>query len=41
MAFGGSGEVFGLNRLTDGSIRSELRREEALKRARDRGFRGA
>ena len=41
VAFGGSGEIFGLNRLTDGSIRSELRREEALKRARDRGFKGA
>ena len=41
VAFGGSGEVFGLNRLTDGSIRGELRREEALKRARDRGFKGA
>jgi urease subunit gamma/beta len=41
VAFGGSGEVFGLNRLTDGSIRGELRREESLKRARKRGFRGA
>lgn len=41
VAFGGSGEVLGLNRLTDGSIRGELRREEALKRARDRGFKGA
>jgi urease subunit gamma/beta len=41
VAFGGSGEVLGLNRLTDGSIRGELRRQEALKRARDRGFKGA
>jgi urease subunit gamma/beta len=41
VAFGGSGEISGLNRLTDGSIRGELRREEALKRARARGFRGA
>ena len=41
VAFGGSGEVLGLNRLTDGSIRGELRREEALRRARERGFKGA
>ncbi len=41
VAFGGSGEVFGLNRLTDGSIRGELRRAEALRRARERGFKGA
>ena len=41
VAFGGSGEIFGLNRLTDGSIRGELRREEALRRARGRGFKGA
>ena len=41
VAFGGSGEIFGLNRLTDGSIRGVLRRVEALKRARDRGFKGA
>ncbi len=41
VAFGGSGEVFGLNRLTDGSIRGELRRAEAMRRARDRGFKGA
>ncbi|HXV24943.1 MAG TPA: urease subunit gamma [Alphaproteobacteria bacterium] len=39
--FGGSGEVFGLNRLTDGSVKGELRRAEAMKRARDRGFKGA
>jgi urease subunit gamma/beta len=41
VAFGGSGEVFGLNRLTDGSIRGELRRAESLRRARERGFKGA
>jgi urease subunit gamma/beta len=41
VAFGGSGEVFGLNRLTDGSIRGELRRAESVRRARERGFKGA
>jgi urease subunit gamma/beta len=41
VAFGGSGEVFGLNRLTDGSVRGEARKEIALKRARDGGFKGA
>jgi urease subunit gamma/beta len=41
VTFGGSGEIFGLNRLTDGSIRGDLRREQSLKRARDRGFKGA
>ena len=41
--FGGTGEVFGLNSLTDGSIRGELRRarKQALRRARERGFKGA
>lgn len=40
-AFGGTGEVFGLNGLTNGSTRSELNKTEALERARARGFRGA
>jgi urease subunit gamma/beta len=40
-AFGGSGELFGLNNLTDGSARSEVRKAAALGRARDQGFRGA
>ncbi len=39
--FGGTGELFGLNNLTDGAARSELRKEAALQRARDRGFKGA
>ncbi len=39
--FGGSGELSGLNGLTDGSIHSERRRDAALRRARERGFRGA
>ena len=40
-SFGGTGELLGLNGLTDGSIRSESCRTEALRRAKDRGFRGA
>jgi urease subunit gamma/beta len=39
--FGGTGEVFGLNRLTDGSTRSAARKEDALRRARDQGYKGA
>ena len=41
VAFGGTGEVFGLNGLTDGTTRSELRKEAALRLARERGYRGA
>jgi len=40
VAFGGSGEVFGLNALTDGSTAPSAR-DAALERARARGFRGA
>jgi urease subunit gamma/beta len=40
VAFGGSGEVFGLNALTNGSTAASAR-EAALERARARGFRGA
>jgi urease subunit gamma/beta len=39
-AFGGTGEVYGLNGLTNGATRSELNKAEALARARARGFRG-
>ena len=39
--FGGSGDLFGLNNLTDGSRLSAATREQALRRARERGFRGA
>ena len=38
---GGTGEVVGLNRLTDGSTRSDRHKEQALQRARDKGFEGA
>lgn len=39
--FGGTGEIFGLNSLTNGSSRSPARKEEALKLARARGYKGA
>ena len=41
VAFGGTGEVVGLNSLTDGSTRSDARKAEALRRARSRGFHGS
>ena len=41
VAFGGSGELFGLNNLTDGSSHSDAIRETALHRAKERGFKGA
>ena len=40
-AFGGTGELFGLNGLTDGTARGGARKDEALARARARGFKGA
>jgi urease subunit gamma/beta len=39
--FGGSGEMVGLNNLTQGSRRSESVKQDALARARARGFKGA
>ena len=39
--FGGSQELCGLNGLTNGSANSEDNKAEALRRARERGFRGA
>ena len=39
--FGGTGELLGLNSLTEGNWRSEANRAEALRRARERGFKGA
>jgi urease subunit gamma/beta len=39
--FGGTGELLGLNGLTEGNWRSEANRTEALLRARQRGFKGA
>ena len=39
--FGGTGELLGLNNLTDGHSRTEIGKSEALKRASARGFKGA
>jgi urease subunit gamma/beta len=39
--FGGTGELGGLNGLTDGSRHAPEVKEQALRRARERGFRGA
>lgn len=39
--FGGTGEIWGLNALTNGSVRSEGSKATALRRARERGFKGA
>ncbi len=41
VAFGGTGEIYGLNSLTNGSTRSSARKEEALRLARERGYKGA
>jgi urease subunit gamma/beta len=40
-AFGGTGEIVGLNALTNGTTHGEPARDAALARARERGFRGA
>ena len=39
--FGGSGEVHGLNSLTNGSTTNEVNKQAALHQARIRGFKGA
>jgi urease subunit gamma/beta len=41
VAFGGTGEIYGLNGLTMGTSRSEVRKAEALRKAREQGFKGA
>ena len=40
VAFGGSGEITGLNNLTDGSVHDEAVKQAALQRAREQGYRG-
>jgi urease subunit gamma/beta len=40
-AFGGSGEIYGLNCLTDGSTKGEKAKAEAMKKAKERGFKGS
>jgi urease subunit gamma/beta len=39
--FGGTGEIFGLNSLTNGSTRSEIRKANALRKAKEQGYKGA
>jgi len=39
--FGGTGEIFGLNSLTNGSTRSESRKANALRKAKEQGYKGA
>ncbi len=39
--FGGTGEVYGLNSLTNGTVNSPARKDAAMRLAKDRGFRGA
>jgi urease subunit gamma/beta len=41
VAFGGSGEVFGLNNLTDGTTKGERAKNDALGKAKAQGFKGA
>ena len=41
VSFGGTGEIYGLNSLTNGSTRSANRKQEALRLAREKGFKGA
>jgi len=41
VAFGGTGEIQGLNGLTNGSVRNDLGKAEAVRLARERGFKGA
>lgn len=41
VAFGGSGEVFGLNNLTDGTTKGDQAKKDALAKAKAQGFKGA
>ncbi len=40
VSFGGAGEVYGLNSLTNGSTSSEVKKQEAMHKAKIRGFKG-
>lgn len=40
VAFGGAGEVHGLNSLTNGSTSSEVKKQEAMHQAKIRGYKG-
>ena len=39
--FGGTQELYGLNNLTNGSATSDIRKGEALRRAKEKNFKGA
>ena len=39
--FGGTQELYGLNNLTNGSARSDICKEEALRRAKEKNYKGA
>jgi urease subunit gamma/beta len=41
VGFGGSGEIFGLNNLTNGTTKGKAAKGAALKRARKAGYKGA
>ena len=41
MEFGGSGDITGLNNLTNGLVFSDDVKQAALTRAREQGYRGA
>jgi urease subunit gamma/beta len=41
VTFGGTGEIQGLNSLTMGTTRNDAQKAAALRRARERGFKGA
>ncbi|TAL15417.1 MAG: Urease subunit alpha, partial [Aquabacterium sp.] len=41
VAFGGTGEVFGLNRLSEGETATQAGLSDALARAQQLGFKGA
>ena len=41
VSFGGTGEIYGLNGLTNGSTRSANRKQDALRLAQEKGFKGA
>ena len=40
-SFGGSGKIFGLNNLTDGTTKGEKAKADALAKAKAQGFKGA
>jgi urease subunit gamma/beta len=39
--FGGTGEIYGLNNLTNGSVHSKSGKADAMRRAKKEGFKGA